>query len=387
MHKLVADMPARTPDVETTEVRIKAPAPGLDARAPRPRAVRLRGGAVKAAAGLGALLVAGALAWAFVVQPELRSAAQARSAEGGEETANRVVRPAEIVTGQPDRYDRLPEPRTGGDSSAAEGEVAGRPATEAGAYTSRPVRVASGPGPRELASRSGLFFEAPPSPRVAPPSPSPLRPGNDISPAALPPGYSEHRLHAPVSPYELKAGTTIPAAMVTAVDTSRAGPVVGMVVEDVYDSVSGEHLLVPRGSRLVGKTEGRGAYGDRRAFLTWERLILPNGKSIVLTEAPGVDGEGAVGVKGQVDRRLVPLLTGTLFAGAITSLGQMARDDAGQGSSGWLGGAGDAAAIQGAQVGGRLVDRELEVRPTIRLPAGVRVGVMITRDMVLEPYR
>ena len=175
--------------------------------------------------------------------------------------------------------------------------------------------------------------------------------------------------------------------MITAVDTSRAGPVVGMVVEDVYDSISGQYLLVPRGSRLVGKTEGRGAYGDRKAFLTWERLILPNSKSIVLTDAPGVDREGAVGVKGQVDRRLLPLLTGTVFAGAITSLGQMARDDVGQGSSGWLGGAGDAAAIQGAQVGGRLVDRELEVQPTIRLPAGVRVGVMITRDMVLEPYR
>mgnify|MGYP002524993862 CR=1 FL=1 len=146
------------------------------------------------------------------------------------------------------------------------------------------------------------------------------------------------------------------------------------------------HLLLPQGTRLVGTSEGESAYGDRRAFLTWERLILPNGKSLILTGEPGVDAQGAVGVRGQVDRRLWPLLVGTLFAGAITTLGQIARDDDG-GSGGLLGDAGDAAAIEGARVGGRLVDRELEVRPSIRLRAGAPVRVMITRDLILEPYR
>src|SRR5690606_1497938 len=109
-------------------------------------------------------------------------------------------------------------------------------------------------------------------------------------------------------------------------------------------------------------------------------------KSLILTGEPGVDAQGAVGVRGQVDRRLWPLLVGTLFAGAITTLGQIARDDDG-GSGGLLGDAGDAAAIEGARVGGRLVDRELEARPSIRLRAGAPVRVMITRDLILEPYR
>lgn len=191
---------------------------------------------------------------------------------------------------------------------------------------------------------------------------------------------------APLSPFELKAGAIVPAALLTAVDTSRAGPVIATVTQNVYDSVSGRHLLLPQGTRLVGTSEGESAYGDRRAFLTWERLILPNGKSLILTGEPGVDAQGAVGVRGQVDRRLWPLLVGTLFAGAITTLGQIARDDDG-GSGGLLGDAGDAAAIEGARVGGRLVDRELEVRPSIRLRAGAPVRVMITRDLILEPYR
>ena len=199
--------------------------------------------------------------------------------------------------------------------------------------------------------------------------------------------YNGHALVAPLSPFELKAGAIVPAALLTAVDTARAGPVIATVTQNVYDSVSGRHLLLPQGTRLIGSSEGRSAYGDRRAFLTWERLILPNGKSLILTGEPGVDAQGAVGVRGQVDRRLWPLFVGTLFAGAITTLGQIARDDDGGGSGGLLGNAGDAAAIEGAQVGGRLVDRELEVRPSIRLRAGVPVRVMITRDLILEPYR
>lgn len=199
--------------------------------------------------------------------------------------------------------------------------------------------------------------------------------------------YNGHSLVAPLSPYELKAGAVVPAALLTAIDTARAGPVVATVTQNVFDSITGRHLLVPQGTRLIGRSEGESAYGDRRAFVSWERLILPNGKSLILSGEPGVDAQGAVGLRGEVDRRLVPLLIGTLFAGAITTLGQAARDSDGGGSGGLLGDAGDAAAIEGAQVGGRLVDRELAVRPSIRLRAGAPVRVMITRDLILEPYR
>ncbi|MGV9006048.1 MAG: TrbI/VirB10 family protein [Brevundimonas sp.] len=370
----------------------KEPAPGLNARAAPPHAVRLRKSVVQAIVIGGAVLVSGSLAWAFVVQPELRASARERQADAREDQTRGVVRPAEAVTDQPASYDRLPEPRIA--DRDQEPAVAGAsPARVADPYNpaSRPASAPRdrGPSPREQAVRSALFF-ADARPQRAGSEPAPQTRGADRSPVVNPDYdaiYNGHALVAPLSPFELKAGAIVPAALLTAVDTSRAGPVIATVTQNVYDSVSGRHLLLPQGTRLIGSSDGESAYGDRRAFLTWERLILPNGKSLILTSEPGVDAQGAVGVRGQVDRRLWPLLVGTLFAGAITTLGQIARDDDGGGSGGLLGNAGDAAAIEGSQVGGRLVDRELEVRPSIRLRAGASVRVMITRDLILEPYR
>ena len=379
----------------------KAPPPGLSMRAPRPQAVRLRRSVVQVVVIGGVVLISASLAWAFVVQPELRDGARARAAQARDDQARGLVRPAEAVTDQPASYDRLPEPRGGGSQAKDEPatEAAPSPRSAPPPYRSSAASAPQGPGPRALAARSGLFFDAAgrsqsaAAPSVGAPSwaaqTAPGRPGGRVGPgpaADYGATYNGHVLTAPLSPYELKAGAMIPAALLTAVDTARAGPVIATVTQNIYDTVSGRHLLIPQGTRLIGRHEGESAYGDRRAFLTWERLILPNGKSLVLTGEPGVDAQGATGVRGSVDRRLFPLLVGTLFGGAITTLGQIARDDD-AGSGGLLGDAGDAAAIEGARVGGRLIDRELEVRPTIRVRAGAPVRVMITRDLILEPYR
>ena len=370
----------------------KAPPPGLSMRAPRPPVTRLRKSVVQTLVIGGVILVSGSLAWAFVVQPELRDSARLRAVEGREDQARGSVRPSEAVTDQPATYDRLPEPRNGGEPETAVPDALTPPPAPvrygAGYAPSRTTR-ATGPSPGEQAARSGLFFEGQ-SAGSGQDARAVARPVNtDARPDASDVGatYNGHTLTAPLSPYELKAGAIIPAVLLTGVDTSRAGPVVATVSQNVYDTVSGRHLVLPQGTRLIGRHEGESAYGDRRAFLTWDRLILPNGKSLVLTGEPGVDAQGAVGLRGEVDRRLFPLLVGTLFAGAITTLGQIARDGDGDGSGSLLGDAGDAAAIEGSQVGGRLVDRELEVRPSIRLRAGAPVRVMITRDLILEPYR
>lgn len=340
---------------------------------------------VKGVAGGGCVLVAGALAWAFVVQPEMRTAARVRAAEAREDPARRTVRPSEAVAAQPASYDRLPPPRgetAGPDVAEPPSPSPHRPVS--GGYAvqeSRPTQ----PDVRQMALSSALMFETRPvlvSPTSALHSPVELG-----SVETTPPKTSSRSgLSAPVSPFELQAGTLVPAVLLTGVDTSRPGPVVAAVTQNLYDTVTGRHLLAPQGSRLIGRHEGDSAYGDRRAFLVWERLLLPNGKSLKLEAEPGVDARGAVGLEGRVDRRLGALVIGTLFAGAVTTLGQMAREDGGRGGS-LLGDAGDAAAIEGARVGGRLIDRELEVRPAIRVAPGSRVQVLVTRDLVLEPYQ
>ena len=377
---------------ETERPTPKRAPPGLSLRAPRPPAVRLRKSVVQAVVMGGVVLVSGSLAWAFVVQPELRAGAQARAAEKTPEQGRGSVRPTEVVTRQPANYDRLPAPRGAAGSEAADPPDAGQTAPAYRAYApayspqaaSRPATASAA----DQAVRSALFFEAGRGGGSS--ASAPVSSGADEGAAAdgrRDAVYNPHVLAAPLSPFELKAGAIVPAALLTGIDTARAGPVVAMVTQNVSDTVSGRHLLIPQGTRLIGRHEGESAYGDRRAFLVWERLILPNGKSLTLDGEPGVDAQGAIGVRGQVERRLFPLLFGTLFAGAVTTLGQMARDDSRRDSGGWLGDAGDAAAIEGAQVGGRLVDRELEVRASIRLQPGAPVRVLITRDLILEPYR
>ncbi len=368
----------------------KSPPPGLSMRAPRPPATRLRKSVVQVLVLGGVVVVSGSLAWAFVVQPELRDSARARAEQAREDNNQGVVRPAGTVTDQPASYDRLPPPRTA-DADKIDAERA--PAEPAGPTTGRTAPVAyrsveRGPRPAELAARSGLFFEGETAAATGgrPPQARPAAGAGGVS-ADVGAMYNGHTLTAPLSPYELKAGAVIPATLLNAVDTARAGPVVAAVTRDVFDTVSGRHLVLPQGTRLIGRHEGESAHGDRRAFLVWDRLILPNGKSLLLSGEPGVDAQGAVGVRGHVDRRLLPLLTGTLFAGAITTLGELARDGNGRDRGGAVASVGDAAAIEGAQVGGRLIDRELQVRPSIRLRPGAAVGVMITRDLVLEPYR
>jgi type IV secretion system protein VirB10 len=343
----------------------------------------------------GALLVSAALAWAFVVQPALTEGRRDQAVAERKDEARGAVRPSERVTDQPASYDRLKRAGEGGSDPGAPTSQPDLPthtassvdpstpsARQSGAY------AAYGPRPVDQAASSSLFFAG---------SSALARPAAD-DPTALPPTgpthtvsrdygavYSPHGLINPISPYELKAGAIIPGVLLTAIDTSRPGPVVATVSQNVFDSVTGRHLVAPQGTRLIGRHEGESAFGDRRAFLVWDRMILPNGKSVLLSEAPGVDAQGAVGVKGEADRRLLPLSVAVLAAGAVTTLGELARGGSEERSL--VATAGDAAAIEASRVGGRLVDRELNIQPSIRVSAGAPVRVMITRDLILEPYR
>ena len=378
---------------QAPEVQPKAPPPPLMGRAPRPGAVRIRKPVVQGVVVGAALLLSGSLSWAFIVQPDLKAKARdAAEAERVEESRG-GVRPSDRVTDQPASYDRLPDPVA---LPEPRGGVEDPPATEGASAPARVSQPAYGP-PRPSAApgrsagaqaaASGLFFAG--AQTGAPPGEG-TRQATALAPAAGQADYgvlySPHGLVAPVSPYELKAGAMIPGVLLTAVDTARPGPVVATVSQNVFDSITGRHLLIPQGTRLIGRHEGESQHGQQRAFLVWDRLILPNGKSLVLTEEPGVDGQGAVGVRGHTDRRLWSLGLASLFAGAISTLGELARGGSSDESRSFIGSAGDAASIEAAQVGGRLIDRELQVRPSIRVRAGAPVRVMITRDLILEPY-
>ena len=192
-------------------------------------------------------------------------------------------------------------------------------------------------------------------------------------------------LRAPESPYELRAGSVIPAALITAIHSDLPGDLVAQVVQHVYDAETGEHLLVPQGSRLIGTYRNEIASGQKRVLVVWQRLILPNGKSIGLDAMPGVDPTGAAGLHDQVDYHLKQLVGATALSSAIALTGNFARGVGDRDEP--ISIVGETVAQQSARFGQQVIDRQLNRPPTITIRAGYRFNVLVNRDIPLEPYQ
>lgn len=196
-------------------------------------------------------------------------------------------------------------------------------------------------------------------------------------------GVLDASYRPPRSPYVIQAGASISAALVTALNSDQPGRVIAQVTAPVYDSVSGAHLLIPQGARLLGSYDSGTSYGEQRLLVVWNRLIMPNGWSIALRGMPGTDQAGASGLSDQVDAHLDRIAVASVFSGLLSVAANEAEDE----DSGRLtASVGDAAAQEATRVGARIVDRELNVRPTLRVRAGAAVRVLVSQDIVLRPY-
>lgn len=193
------------------------------------------------------------------------------------------------------------------------------------------------------------------------------------------------RLTPPRSPYEIMAGSVIAAALSTELNSDAPGRVIAQVTAPVFDTVTGAHLLIPQGARLIGAYDNSVTYGDQRLVLVWNRLILPNGWSINLQNMQGGDPTGAAGLRDRTDNHLGRLAGAVALSAIVSVVANNAEgDDDGASLSQSLG---DAAAQEAARTGARIVERELSVRPTLRVRAGAPVRVLVMRDITLRPYR
>ncbi len=198
--------------------------------------------------------------------------------------------------------------------------------------------------------------------------------------------YATGHLITPRSPFELLAGTVIPAALLTGIDSDLPGNIIATVTENVYDTVTGRILLIPQGSRLLGVYDSQVAYGQRRVLLVWTRLILPDGSSIVLDRLPGTDTEGYTGLEDRVDWHWNRLVAGAAVSTLLGAAAELAVP-------GQLGGTQSLlyASLQGLQgtvnqVGQEITRRNLNIQPTITIRPGYPVRVIVTKDLVLGPY-
>jgi type IV secretion system protein TrbI len=194
-------------------------------------------------------------------------------------------------------------------------------------------------------------------------------------------------LQLPVSPYQVMAGTIIPAALVTGINSDLPGQVIANVTEAVYDTATGRYLLVPQGSRLMGRYDSQVAFGQRRVLLIWTRLILPDTSSIALDRLPGIDPAGYAGLEDGVDWHWDRILAGAALSTLLGVGAELAapdnRNDGNRASN---------AARQSAQdtvneVGQEITKRNASIQPTLTIRPGFPMRVMVNKDLILRPYQ
>jgi type IV secretion system protein VirB10 len=190
---------------------------------------------------------------------------------------------------------------------------------------------------------------------------------------------SQDRLANPASPYVVQAGTVIPAALLTGIQSDLPGQVTAQVTEQVFDTPTGKFLLIPQGSRLIGQYDSQISFGQKRVLLVWNRIMLPDGKSIVLGRQQGADARGFSGLEDEVDYHWWDLIKAAALSTLLSVGSDREESDLVR------------ALRRGSQdsinnTGQQLVRRQLNIQPTLTTRQGFPVRVIVNRDLVMAPY-
>lgn len=389
----------------TDEPEDKQPAPtpvvppDLRLRGEHPRVTRLSRRVLIGLGAVSALAIAGALGYALQTQ---------RSTPSGQELLSTQNRPsAEGLSGLPKDYAGLPRPapplgpplpgdlgkpilNAGVASNAAEPNTeAQRLAQEAEAARVSRLFAQTSQQPQPVVVAGGTQARTQSGTTLTPPVDAGAtqnmqdRKTAFLNAATDQRTVSPDRLEAKASPYVVQAGTVIPAALITGIRSDLPGQITAQVTEDVYDSPTGQYLLIPQGAKLIGQYDSSVAFGQSRILLVWTRLIMPDGNSIVLERQPGADTKGYAGLEDQVDNHW-----GKLFQAAVLSTLLSVGAEAGtsQNENNLVQAIRSGASNSVSQTGQQIVQRVLNIQPTLTIRPGFPVRVIVTRDLVLAPY-
>jgi type IV secretion system protein VirB10 len=192
------------------------------------------------------------------------------------------------------------------------------------------------------------------------------------------------------SPYELHAGSVITATLLTGINAELPGTIVAQVRQDVFDSVTGQYLLVPRGTKLIGSYDSRIVQGQHRVMVAWTRLLYPDGSSLDLSGMEGTDPAGYAGFGANVDEHLNKVFNSALLLSIIGAGAQLSQP---QQSGSMYAAPSIGQTIAGAvgqQIGNtsiQLTQRQLQIPATLEVPPGYLFDVLVDRDIVLAaPY-
>lgn len=189
-----------------------------------------------------------------------------------------------------------------------------------------------------------------------------------------------------ISPYEIKVGSIIPAVLVTSINSDLPGGIIAQIRENVYDSTTGKHLLLPQGSKIYGIYDSNISYAQNRILIVWQRIVLPNGESIALENMPGVDLSGSAGLRDKTNYHSLQLLRGVVLSavfGAGTAIVTYEKD----GDNNYMSEAGRGAGENIDTIGQKMADKDLNRQPTIEIRQGNKFNILVHKDMILKPLR
>ena len=264
----------------------------------------------------------------------------------------------------------------------------GKPGQAAGAV----AQAAPGaPGMANALAGFDPLAAGPASTAAQPSDPTTVQNRQDQKEAFLKGGSKETRnsgnLQMPASPYQVMAGTVIAAALVTGIKSDLPGDVIATVTEPVYDTATGRFLLIPQGSRILGKYNSQVSFGQSRVQMVWNRIILPDTSSLTLDNLVGTDPAGYAGLEDEVDQHW-----GRIFAGAAltTLLGigaELAAPENRQNGNRIVIAGRDGLQDSVNQVGQEMTRRNMNIQPTLTARPGLPVRIIVARDLQVRPYQ
>ncbi|HGM7346648.1 TPA: TrbI/VirB10 family protein [Stenotrophomonas maltophilia] len=222
-------------------------------------------------------------------------------------------------------------------------------------------------------------------------APAAARSRQDQNEAFLQSGSTETRnsgnLALPASPYQVMAGTVIAGALVTGIKSDLPGDVIATVTEPVYDSATGKFLLIPQGSRILGRYNSRVSHGQSRVQVVWNRVILPDTSSLTLDNLIGTDPAGYSGLEDDVDWHWDRIVAGAVLTTLQGVGAELASPENRQDGNRIIIAGRDGAQDSINQVGQEITRRNMDIQPTLTIRPGLPVRVIVNRDLVLRPYQ
>ena len=231
----------------------------------------------------------------------------------------------------------------------------------------------------------------PASTAAQPSDPTAVQNRQDQKEAFLKGGSTETRnsgnLQMPSSPYQVMAGTVIAGALVTGIKSDLPGDVIATVTEPVYDTATGKFLLIPQGSRILGRYNSQVSYGQSRVQVVWNRIILPDTSSLTLDNLVGTDPAGYAGLEDDVDWHWNRIVAGAVLTTLLGVGAELAAPENRQDGDRIIIAGRDSAQDSINQVGQEMTRRNMNIQPTLTTRPGLPVRIIVNRDLVLRPYQ